>query len=128
MRDYLACPVSALLSEAPTEARRHCADWAEELDGAGFGNLLHDVLRDFSRGTAADSESGDAIRDELFVTLGQLAAERFGEEPLPAVRVQVEMLRLRLEKSSPSFEGRTAKPPEEVEDSEVELAVQPKAM
>ncbi len=96
LRDYLACPYRYYLRRRlKLEA---LADSAEELDGAGFGNLLHDVLRDFSRGAAADSESGDAIRDELFVTLGQLAAQRFGEEPLPAVRVQVEMLRLRLEK------------------------------
>ena len=80
LRDYLACPYRYYL-------RRRLkldalADWAEELDGAGFGNLLHDVLRDFSRGAAADSESGDAIREELFFDVGPAAAARFGEEPL----------------------------------------------
>jgi len=96
LRDYLACPYRYYLKHRLK--LETLADWAEELDGAGFGNLLHDVLRDFGRGAAADSESGDAIRDELFVTLGQLAAERFGEQPLPAVNVQIEMLRLRLER------------------------------
>jgi ATP-dependent helicase/nuclease subunit B len=96
LRDYLACPYRYYLRHRLK--LRALDDWAEELDGAGFGNLLHDVLRDFSRSPTADSESGDAIREELFLALGQLSAERFGEQPLPAVCVQMEMLRLRLEK------------------------------
>lgn len=96
LRDYLACPYRYYLRHRLK--LRALDDWAEELDGAGFGNLLHDVLRDFSRSETADSESGDAIREQLYLTLGQLSAARFGQEPLPAVCVQIEMLRLRLEK------------------------------
>jgi hypothetical protein len=96
LRDYLACPYRYYLKHRLK--LRALADWAEELDGAGFGNLLHDVLRDFSEGPAADSASAEAIREELFLALGQLKAQRFGKQPLPAVHVQIEMLRLRLEK------------------------------
>jgi len=94
-RDYIACPYRYYLRHRLD--LRLLDDSAAELDGAGFGNLLHDVLRDFGRGGAADEASADAIRNELVVTLGQLAAERFGEKPLPAVRVQLEMLKMRLE-------------------------------
>ncbi len=95
-RDYLACPYRYYLRHRlGLEA---LDDSAPELDGGGFGNLLHEVLRDFGRGAARDSTNSEEIRAELFVRLGELAAGQFGKGALPAVRVQMEMLRLRLEK------------------------------
>ncbi len=95
-RDYLVCPYRYYLRHRlGLEA---LDDSAPELDGGGFGNLLHDVLRDFGRGEARDSTNPEEIRGELFVRLGELAAAQFGKVALPAVRVQMEMLRLRLEK------------------------------
>lgn len=96
LRDYLACPYRYYLRRRLRLELLN--DWAEELDGGRFGNLLHAVLQEFSRGPAADSQSDEAIRAELFRVLGELKAEQFGDSPLPAVRVQIEMLRLRLEK------------------------------
>ncbi|HEX4000145.1 MAG TPA: PD-(D/E)XK nuclease family protein [Pirellulales bacterium] len=96
LRDYLACPYRYYLRR---RLNLHALDdWAEELNAASFGNVLHAVLKDFSRGSAADSTSPDAIRDWLFGTLGRLKAESFGDSSLPAVKLQIEMLRLRLEK------------------------------
>ncbi len=94
-RDYLACPYRYYLRHRlRLEA---LADSAAELDGAGFGNLLHDVLDAFGMAEAAESNDPDVIRHELFAALGKLRAEQF-DKPLPAVGVQIEMLRMRLEK------------------------------
>jgi hypothetical protein len=93
--DFLACPYRYYL--------RHrlkletLDDSASELDGGSFGTLLHAVLRDFGMGSCKDSDQAEAIRRELFMLLGELAASRFGEQPLPAVHLQIEMLRMRLE-------------------------------
>ena len=94
-RDYLACPYRYYLKH-----RLHLfalADSAEELDGGQFGVLLHDALQQFATSEAVDSIDPAAIHDQLYISLGELAARRFGEAPQPAVRVQIEMLKLRLE-------------------------------
>ncbi len=96
LRDYLACPYRYYLKRRLN--LQTLSDWADELDGGGFGNLLHDILREFGRSAVADSPSEREIYDELYKTLGRLKAEQFGAEPLPAVRVQLEMLRIRLER------------------------------
>lgn len=95
-RDFLACPYRYYL--------RHrlkletLDDSAPELDGGSFGTVLHCVLREFGMGPARDADQAEAIRRDLFLSLGKAAAERFGEQPLPAVRLQIEMLRMRLER------------------------------
>jgi hypothetical protein len=72
-------------------------DRPRELDGLRFGNLAHAVLERFGR--SADVHCSDAarVRRRLCETLDDEARERFGARPLPAVRIQVEQLRARLE-------------------------------
>jgi hypothetical protein len=93
-RDYLACPYRYYLRHRLR--LRALDDSAPELDGGQFGTLLHDVLRMFGEDPVRDSETPEEIRQQLFLTLGTLQARQFGESPMPAVRVQIELLKLRL--------------------------------
>jgi ATP-dependent helicase/nuclease subunit B len=52
---------------------------------------------DFGRSELKDSTNPEEIRDHLFLALGELAAMRFGAGAQPAVQVQIELLKLRLE-------------------------------
>jgi ATP-dependent helicase/DNAse subunit B len=91
---YLACPYRYYLRHRlKLEA---LADSASELDPAQFGNLLHDALMQFGKSEVLDSTDAEAIRDELFLSLGQLAALQYGKTSQPAVQVQIELIKLRL--------------------------------
>jgi hypothetical protein len=93
-RDYIECPYRYYLRHRlDLEA---LADDAEELDARGFGTLVHDVLRDFGKSGPAGSKDPDKIRAWLDGALERMAAARFGESVLAAVRVQIEQVRLRL--------------------------------
>jgi len=98
-RDYIACPYRFYLRHMlKLEPAR---DDAAELDGAAFGNLVHGVLEKFGRAEDAKElrASGDEqqIAGYLDEQLDRIAAARFGaKQARPAVRVQVEQLRLRL--------------------------------
>ncbi|HEV3415840.1 MAG TPA: PD-(D/E)XK nuclease family protein, partial [Pirellulales bacterium] len=93
-RDYIACPYRYYLRHRLR--LRALDDTAPELDGGQFGTILHDVLRRFGEDPVRDSATSEDIREQLFLSLGQLQAEQFGESPMPAVRVQIELLKLRL--------------------------------
>ena len=93
-RSYLACPYRFYLRyvlglEAMDDA-------ALELAPSAFGSLAHQVLRDFARSDAADATDAATIRRLLDQQLDARAAEQFGPEVLPTVRVQIEQLRVRL--------------------------------
>jgi RecB family exonuclease len=93
-RSYLACPYRFYLQHVlRLEA---VSDDARELDGAAFGTLLHEVLRQFGSGDLRDSTDAEEIRRELNRRLDQVAAETFGKAALAAVSVQLEQARLRL--------------------------------
>jgi len=94
-RDYLACPYRYYLRHrlklGPVD------DSAEELDPLAFGNLAHGVLHDFGESKAASSHNEKTIAEFLTKALYRRATQTFGTAPLPAVRVQIEQLRVRLE-------------------------------
>jgi RecB family exonuclease len=95
-RDYLACPYRYYLRH---HLKLHTVDTtAEELPPGAFGELLHGVLRAFAHSSAAGSSRVAEIREALHATLQTLAQQSFGEEPLPAVHVQVEQARRRLDR------------------------------
>jgi ATP-dependent helicase/nuclease subunit B len=71
-------------------------DEARELDPMNFGNLAHRVVEGWGRLAGADQMLEERIREALGDLLSTMARETFGANPLPAVRVQVELLRLRL--------------------------------
>jgi len=93
-RDYLACPYRYYLRHRLGLSAR--SDWAVELDGAAFGFLAHAVLSRFGQDPVNRSTDADQIRSFLDEALDRVVAETYGERPLPAVRVQIEQLRLRL--------------------------------
>jgi hypothetical protein len=97
-RDYLACPYRFYLRHV---LRLETAvDSAAELDGSEFGNLVHSILEQFGKNPeAADlriTEQPQPIVEYLEHELDRFSAARYGKHPRPAVRVQLEQLRMRL--------------------------------
>ena len=94
-RDYIACPYRFYLRrvlglKAPDEP-------ADEMDGALFGTLAHDVLEDFGRSDVAESKSPDEIAFFLWSALSDRAAAQFGAQLRPAIAIQIDQLRHRLQ-------------------------------
>lgn len=73
-------------------------DCARELDPLSFGSLAHTVLERFGHDEhARELQDADEIAGFLVDTLKGLAGERFGAQPLPAVRLQLRQLERRIE-------------------------------
>ncbi len=64
-------------------------DAAREMDGRLFGSLLHSVLAELHGDEWARCEKAAAIEEFLHSRLEHEVRERFGEDLLPAVRMQV---------------------------------------
>jgi ATP-dependent helicase/nuclease subunit B len=71
-------------------------DSARELDPRNFGRIAHAVVQMFGGSQLAAASDGDAIAGGLSRTLDDYIAGNYGRALLPAVRLQVEQLRLRL--------------------------------
>lgn len=98
-KDYLACPYRYYLKHQLNLARQ--SDASQELDGGQFGSLLHEVLSKFGEQCVRDpvfgaSTSAGEIGEFLDERLKDLSGAFYGAEPLPAVRVQIELIRRRL--------------------------------
>jgi hypothetical protein len=93
LRDYKACPYRFYL--------RHVLhlesidDDAQEMDGRVFGTLAHDVLRIFGAHPARDSSDVQEVAGVLDRALDESVRRLFGRQSQPAVRVQIEQLRIR---------------------------------
>ncbi|MHC4219201.1 MAG: PD-(D/E)XK nuclease family protein, partial [Planctomycetota bacterium] len=103
-KNYLACPyryaLSRLLRLRPV---RHDI---VEMDALTFGGLAHNVLHAFaSDQEIAGSTDPQRIADFLEDKLQALCVERFGGDPLPAIRVQIARLAQRL-RSFAMFQAR----------------------
>ncbi len=105
-RAYLACPYRYYLSHVLRLAGSN--DDATELDGAGFGNLAHNVLERFGRSDACKSADAEVIDRELVQLLNEMSREYFGTRPGAAIKVQLEQLRLRLHALAQWQAARTA--------------------
>ena len=97
-RDVLKDPYRYVLEKQL--GLRSFGDEARELDGGVFGDLAHRVLTRFGRSALARSTDGEAIQRMLSESLDEEAAKQFGAASFPAVRIQVEQLRLRLARFS----------------------------
>ncbi len=93
-RDYIACPYRFYLRRVARLAGP--PEPGEEMDGALFGTLAHDVLQVFGESDLVASQSPDAIEDYLLQALQATAAAHFGDQPRPSIAVQLNQLRLRL--------------------------------
>lgn len=72
-------------------------DVSRELDGGAFGSLAHAVLDRFAATAQAESSDADEVSAALDRLLNEQADQRFADRSLPAVRLQIEQLRMRLE-------------------------------
>lgn len=92
---YLECPYRYYLGyrlglRAPEAS-------AEELPPNAFGDVLHDVLEEFGKTTAINRSTDPVqIYNYLSEELSQQTLRKFGRQPLPAVRIQIEQARMRL--------------------------------
>lgn len=71
-------------------------DGDRELGPLGFGGLAHEVLHRFGESDVAGAADEGRIEDALLGLLEEERRRRYGEDTYPAVRLQVEQLRLRL--------------------------------
>lgn len=71
-------------------------DAAREMDGLRFGSLAHLVLERFGGLAEASSSEVEVVEKALDRLLDRAVHETFGRRPVPAVRIQVEQLRVRL--------------------------------
>lgn len=93
-RDYLASPYRYYLRHVLQLTS--ISDDLDELDGAAFGTLVHEVLKRFGRSPQAHSIDAAGIAEFLHQELGTVIAELYGHEPLAAVLIQAEQARRRL--------------------------------
>lgn len=94
-RVYLACPYRFYLRFVLR--LRSVDDVAEELDGAAFGTMLHDILCQFGQETIRSSTDPTEIQSFLRTRLDTFVTEVYGQKHLPAIAVQIEQARARLD-------------------------------
>lgn len=94
-RDYLASPYRYYLRHIL--GLQPLTDAVVELDPAGFGSLIHDVLQQFGLSQQAHQQDAKSIQRFLNQSLEKLVRKRYGHDPLFPVHVQVEQIRHRLE-------------------------------
>ena len=95
-KEFLKCPYRFYL-EKVLRLESATDDW-QEMDGRAFGNLAHEVLEDFGHSKIRYSTNEDAISEFLNDRLDTRAKEFYRGSRLPAVRIQIEQLRMRLER------------------------------
>ncbi len=95
-KEYLKCPYRFYLSII-MRLRSATDDW-RELSGGTFGDLAHNVLEAFAESDLKDSTYAETIFEFLSHELDSQSQEIFLGSSLPAVRLQIEQLRSRLER------------------------------
>lgn len=92
---YLRCPYRYWLKYI--KRLKPIDDSAVELDAMQFGILGHEVLQIFGQDEQiADGTDAKVIANFLDETLDSVARDRFGSNPLPAIRIQLARMRARL--------------------------------
>ncbi len=99
-RDFIQCPYRFYLKHI-MKLESIDDDW-RELSGGTFGDLAHCVLESFGVSEHKDATDEDRIREFLNDQLNRFVKARFSGSRLPAVRIQVEQLRLRLDRFAAS--------------------------
>ena len=94
-RQYLACPYRFFLSYMKLRA---VDDRQQELDAPYFGNLLHNIVEDFGESELKDSTDVREIRDYFRKKIHALQHGLFTDDVKPAVRLQIENLKIRLDR------------------------------
>jgi hypothetical protein len=94
-RNYLACPFRFYLRNILR--LRTLDDSAEELDGAMFGTIVHDVLRDFGLSENKDATDAERIRAALHESLDNVCQMYLADQQLAPIQLQITQMRLRLD-------------------------------
>lgn len=95
-KEYLKCPYRFYLNII-MNLRTATDDW-RELSGGTFGDLAHNVLEAFAESEFRDSTNAKAINEFLEQELSTQSQQIFLGSRLPAVQLQIDQLRLRLER------------------------------
>lgn len=95
-RDFIQCPYRFYLKHI-MKLESADDDW-RELSGGTFGDLTHNVLESFGKSDVVESTDVARVFEFLNEQLNEYVKARFSGSRLPAVRIQVEQLRLRLER------------------------------
>lgn len=93
-KKYDQCPYRFYLNRI--EKARPFEHERLELDGGGFGDLLHICLEGLFKSPVANSSDSDAIASWLTDELKSIARKRFGVSPTPALQIQLEQAERRL--------------------------------
>jgi ATP-dependent helicase/nuclease subunit B len=98
-RDYLACPFRFCLKHVLK--LNEFTPTAREMDAAAFGVLVHSALESFGKqaiemGNKMLALEEDVIRRCALDAFTEIVHGRFGKQPTPAVRIQIENARTRL--------------------------------
>ncbi len=91
---YLACPFRFYLTRVLK--LKSVLPQPVELDGAAFGNRLHEILEAFGQSPWRDSCDGEAIEQFLLARLHDVFLEVYGPQPRPTVKIQRAQLAERL--------------------------------
>ncbi|WP_437187488.1 PD-(D/E)XK nuclease family protein [Planctomicrobium sp. SH668] len=93
-RDYLASPYRYYLRHILK--LESVSDEIDELDGAAFGTLVHEVLSRFGNSSRRNSRDPEVIAEFLSQELLVVVEECYGKEPLAAILIQAEQAKRRL--------------------------------
>jgi hypothetical protein len=95
-RDYLKCPYRFYLKHLLR--LENMSDDLRELDAGMFGDLIHNCLEAFGKNPIRDSQSPPLIEEFLNAQLNEYVAQQYPGAKLPAVKMQIEQIRLRFKK------------------------------
>ena len=95
-KEFLKCPYRFYLNII-LKLRTASDDW-RELSGGTFGDLAHNVLEAFAESDLRDSTNDKLIFEFLAGELEAQSRQIFSTSRLPAVRIQMQQLRQRLER------------------------------
>jgi RecB family exonuclease len=98
-KKYADCPYRFYL--ARVKGLRAVKHLPLELDGGAFGDLIHKILEDFHTSSVAASGDAAEVSKWLMDQLQLESQRRYGLVPPPAVIVQLEQARMRLQHFAP---------------------------
>ena len=90
---YLECPYRFYLKRVLRYGS--LLDDEIEMTGGAFGDVAHEVLNKFGRGKLKNSTSSTEIYSDLARKLTAHCRKQYGPSPSPAVRIQIEQLKMR---------------------------------
>ncbi len=93
--DYINCPYRFYLKKFLHLERYD--DRINELESNILGTVLHEVLHSFAISKAANSEDPAVIQQQLEELFDKYVAKNFGDNLIPAAKIQLAQLRFRLE-------------------------------